>query len=380
MKVLIFSVAYTPFVGGAEVAVKEITDRISDIEFHMLTVNLDGRQKKYEQIGNVHVHRVGGAFCRGMVGKLAFPFLGALRARSLHRMHRFDTTWSIMANYAGFAALFFSYIKPQVPFLLTLQEGDPIPYIKRQVWFVYPLFQQIFRRASRVQAISNYLADFARDMGARGEISVIPNGVDFELFSKPADPARIADLRQKFVFTADDIVLVTASRLVQKNGIEDVINALPRLPDSYKFLIAGVGPLEKQLRARVRAISVSSRVVFAGFVPHADLPAYFQMSHVFVRPSLSEGMGNAFIEAMAACLPVVATSVGGIADFLEDNVTGFVCRVQNSESVADRVRASVEQKEIREKVIENGTRLARDTYNWNIIARNMKTFLNLSQK
>jgi len=57
-RVLIFSLAYYPHVGGAEVALKEITDRISDIEFHLITLNFGG-EKREEKIGNVFVHRVG---------------------------------------------------------------------------------------------------------------------------------------------------------------------------------------------------------------------------------------------------------------------------------------------------------------------------------
>ncbi|MEK7179532.1 MAG: hypothetical protein AAB689_00700, partial [Patescibacteria group bacterium] len=57
-RVLIFSLAYYPHVGGAEIALKEITDEISDIEFHLITLNF-GEEKKKEKIGNVFVHRVG---------------------------------------------------------------------------------------------------------------------------------------------------------------------------------------------------------------------------------------------------------------------------------------------------------------------------------
>jgi len=62
-KILIFSTAYCPFVGGAEVAVKEITDRLGeDFEFDMITARLDNSLPRYEKIGNVDVHRVGFSF------------------------------------------------------------------------------------------------------------------------------------------------------------------------------------------------------------------------------------------------------------------------------------------------------------------------------
>ncbi|MCG2695311.1 hypothetical protein L6261_04530, partial [Candidatus Parcubacteria bacterium] len=58
-KILIFSTVYYPFVGGAEVAIKEITDRIGDIEFDMVTLRFDKNLPKFEKIGNVNVYRIG---------------------------------------------------------------------------------------------------------------------------------------------------------------------------------------------------------------------------------------------------------------------------------------------------------------------------------
>ena len=77
-RILIFSVAYYPtFIGGAEIAVKEITDRTHDLEFDMITLNLDGKQKLQERIGNVMIYRIGGP---GRFSKLLFPFTAAQKA------------------------------------------------------------------------------------------------------------------------------------------------------------------------------------------------------------------------------------------------------------------------------------------------------------
>jgi hypothetical protein len=80
-RILIFSVAYHPFIAGAEIAVKEITDHILDIEFDMITVNLDGKQKSFERIGNVNIYRVG----RGTIGKFLLPVAGFFKARALQK-------------------------------------------------------------------------------------------------------------------------------------------------------------------------------------------------------------------------------------------------------------------------------------------------------
>ena len=374
MKILVFSVAFHPFIGGAEIAVKEITDRNPDIEFHLVTVNLDGKQLKEEKIGNVFVYRVGS----GSLGKLFFPFFGLVKGLSLHSKHTFSATWSILAGYSGFAALFFKYLKPNVPFILNLQEGDPIEYIKRQVWFVYPLFVQIFRKADRIQAISNYLADFARSMGARVTILVIPNGVDVSQFSKEFPVQELESLKTKLGKKSGDTFLVTSSRLVLKNGVEDVISALTFLPQNVKFLILGTGPLEAELKRLARKLDLLDRVIFQGFVDQNDVPKYLKISDIFIRPSLSEGMGISFIEAMSARIPVIATPVGGIPDFLKDpsadlrKATGLFCEVQNPKSIAEIVNKLISDPALGETITSNAHNLVKEKFDWNLVAKDMR--------
>ncbi len=388
---LIFSLAYFPrLVGGAEVAVKEITDRIDveDIEFHMVTLSTDKAEPREERLGNAIVHRIGfgtTAGARFAFNKYLFPFLAAMKGARLHRTLRFDFTWAIMANFAGFAALFFKLFHMDVPFVLTLQEGDPIEYIKNESFkikvgslrlpvrfLVYPFFEMIFTHADRIQAISRYLADFGKGMGAKADPVVVPNGVDVDKFSTFVPQGEIERVRQEIGKGDGEAFVVTASRLVAKNAVGDIVAALPHLAPSVKLLVVGQGPLEAELRASARRLGVESRVVFKGYVPHADLPAYLQASDVFVRPSLSEGFGNSFIEAMAAGIPVVATPVGGIVDFLKDKETGLFCEVGNPEDVARKVQVALQDKGLREEIVDNALHMVVDRYDWKIVAKQMK--------
>ena len=105
MRILIFSTAYFPFVGGAEVAVKEITDRISDHEFDMITARMSRKIPKFEKMGNVIVYRVGIGI--PFFDKALLAILGHFKALKLHSKHSYGLVWSIMASYSGFAALAF---------------------------------------------------------------------------------------------------------------------------------------------------------------------------------------------------------------------------------------------------------------------------------
>lgn len=410
-KILIFSVAYYPkFVGGAEVAVKEITDRVSEdeYEFHLLTLRLDKSLPRYEKIGNVHVYRLG--FALRMkdsadslrfplhLNKYLYPFLSAWYALKLSKKHRFDMTWAVMANYSGFGALFFKWLRPKIPMLLTLQEGDPIEYIKREAlsvrvgslkipvsFFMLPILKKIFKKADMIQAISTYLANFGKSMGFRGEPIVVPNGVDVSLFTKDLDVGSREKTRSELGLENGDVALVTTSRLVIKNGVGDVISALALLPEKYKFVVFGEGYLEKDLRSRIKVLKLENRVFLNGFLSHKDMPQMLKACDIFIRPSLSEGMGNSFIEAMAARLPVVATREGGIADFLFDpnspgyeseiGQTGYVCEKENPESIKDAIlRASSDPS--RDEVIENAYKMSINKYNWEKVTKEIINVFN----
>ncbi len=372
-KVLIFSLAYGPrFWGGAEIAVKEITDRIApeNISFDMITLRFDSVLPREEKMGNIFIHRIGFSAKKPdvkdlssfplLANKYLFPFLAFWKAVALHRENRYNATWAIMANYAGFAALFFKLAYPKVFYLLTLQEGDPIPYIKRRVRFVYPLFKRIFTKADAVQAISRYLAAFGAEMGARTSPVVIPNGVDAAFFREGKE-------RHFPGLNEGPKTLITTSRLVRKNAIEDIMEALTFLPSDVRLLVLGIGPLERELKEKAELLGVKGRVLFLGHKPHTKMVRYLADAHVFVRPSLSEGMGNSFLEAMAAGLPVIATPVGGIPDFLRHEETGLFCEVKNPRSIARQVARLFAERTLREKIIINARRLALTKYNWDTI-------------
>jgi glycosyltransferase involved in cell wall biosynthesis len=384
-RVLIFSLAYCPFVGGAELAVKEITDRVpsKEITFHMITLRFDRRLPRVEKIGNIMVYRVG--FSKEdpspqellrfpmYLTKIAYPLVAFYKAMVLHRKYRYDAVWSLMA-YAGFPAVLFKLLYRNIPLALTLQEGDSVSHMTKRlrIRLVFPLYRMVFMKARVVQAISAYLAQFARSMGARCPIEVIPNGVDLERFRFSLPDSQKTKLRRQLGIEDTDKVLITASRLVKKNALDVVIDAMRYLPNEVKFLILGAGPLKEALQRRTLDYKLQTRIKFLGHVAPAKLPEYLQVADVFVRPSRSEGMGSAFIEAMAVGVPVVATAVGGIVDFLRDKDTGMFCHVDDPEHLAKVVKILLTDDTLRSHIIRNARELVREKYDWNIIVRSVR--------
>ncbi|MEA1962812.1 MAG: glycosyltransferase family 4 protein [Patescibacteria group bacterium] len=388
-KILIFSIAYYPFCGGAEVAVKENTDRIKDFQFDMVTLRFDKKLSKFEKIGNINVYRIG--FCGNSVdisdlnkfplkiNKYLFPFLAYLKARKLYKKNKYDIVWAIMANYSGFGALFFKIFHKKVKYLLTLQEGDPLDYYRKRIGMLFSFFKKIFTKADSIQVISKYLGDYACDMGFKGKPILVPNAVNIKHFSSEYKEEELRAFKKKLGKEKDDIFVITTSRLAKKNAIGDVIKAFEFLPKNIKFLILGIGPDEKKIRELAKEKKVDERILFLGYVDHKIIPKYLKISDIFIRPSLSEGFGNSFVEAMAAGIPVIATPVGGIVDFLFDpdknpdkKPTGIFCEVNNPESIADKINRLTKNPSLVEEIIGNAKELAVKKYDWDIIAKDME--------
>ena len=374
-KVLIFSLAYIPFVGGAELAVKEITDRIDDTEFDLITFRFDKKWPKFERIGNVNIYRISG-------GKTLFPFLAFCKASRLNRERKYPVVWSIMANRAGFAALFFKLWNPKIKYLLTLQEGDALDYPEKRMGlakiFIGGLFKKVFRKADHVQAISNYLADWAGSMGAKAPIEVVPNGVDISKIKNTRPQRQSATLAG--ATTQNTKVIITTSRLVYKNGIDVLIRAAAELKKTaseinFKVQILGSGQEEKKLKDLARELKVDEAVQFLGHIEPGKVYDYLAKADIFARPSRSEGLGSSFLEAVGAGLPVIGTPVGGIPDFLKDNETGLFCEVDNPKDLAEKIKTLMTNEVLAKRIAENGRQLVLEKYDWNNIAKQMQNTL-----
>lgn len=389
-KVLIFSLTYYPdLVGGDGVAIKEITDRIaqSDIEFHMVTLRFDSRLPREQLFGNVHVHRIG--FTKEApspadlkrfplhYNKHLFQILAAFKGLSLHRRHHFDAVWAMMAHSSGVPAAIFKLARPSVPYILTLQEGDPPEYIERLMRPVLPLFRRAFTSANVVQVISSFLGEWARRMGYKGPIEIIPNGASVE--KKPPSPEEVKELKGNLGKRDGDIYLVTVSRLVHKNAVDDCIRAVALLPKHFHLLVVGGGPDEAMLKQLADELGVGSRVRFTGQVDRTETARYRAVSDIFVRPSRSEGMGNSFASAMASRIPIITTQEGGLSDFIFDakrnpdkETTAWVVDKDNPAQIADAALDIVANPEQAKKVIDTCYALVHEKYNWDFIVRDMR--------
>lgn len=366
-RVLIFSLSYFPHVGGAEIAIREITNRIPDIEFHLITLRFQATDLSEERVGNVLVHRVGNG--GSYLQKILFVPRSARLAARLRTEHRFDAFWAMM-SYMVLPPALLRLWGVRVPCVLTLQDGDPFEHVFTRPLILpfLPLLKYGFRHATKISVLSTYLATWAERMGYTGQPVIIPNGVAVQAFAS----AMPIDVGKK----SGEFWLITSSRLVHKNAVDTVIRALVLLPNYVHFLILGSGPEEAKLRALTNTLGLTDRVHFKGYVSHANLPGYLHAADAFVRPSRTEGFGSSFVEAMAVGLPVIATQEGGIADFLFDAKrnpecapTGFAVDRDVPEQIAIATKEIMTDPEKVQHVRENAFALVRENYDWDGVAR-----------
>lgn len=375
--IFIFSTAYLPLVGGAEVAVKEITERITNYNFILLTAKMKRGLLKSEKIGNIQIHRLGFGFS---FDKILLPFLAFFKYFSIIRNLKLEIRnsifWGMMASYGSIGAYFIKIIKPEIPFLLTLQEGDSEEHLQKGKFGLVGFFgKRIIRKADKIQAISNYLKDFAFRQGARSPIHVVPNGVDLKKYKTQS--IKHKNLKLEYNIKDDEKIVITTSRLVYKNGIDILIKSIYELKKidpglKIKLLVLGDGGLRNELENLTEELNLKNETVFLGFVPQDEIYDYLKMADVFVRPSRSEGLGNSFLEAMATEVPVIGAAVGGIPDFLTDGETGLFCETDNYKDLAEKIRLILEDSKLREKIIQNAKKLIQEKYDWEKISKKMK--------
>jgi glycosyltransferase involved in cell wall biosynthesis len=391
-KILIFSLGYYPkHVGGAEVAIKEITDRLgAAYEFHLICNRYDSTLPVTEKIGNVTVHRIGFTTKNPSMAdlrkfplhlnKLWYQVAAYSVAKRLHQQSNFHAIWGMMAHATGVPAGRFKRTFPDVRYILSLQEGDRPDAIDKKMRVFGRAWQAAFLQADVIQVISNFLGHWAKRKGYQGNIIRVPNAVNIKLFTQNYSDEQLALARHDMNLQPDDTALVTTSRLVFKNGIDTVIAALPYLASNVKFVVFGTGPDESKLKRQATALGVADRVIFKGFIDHAVMPQYLKACDIFIRPSRSEGMGNSFVEAMAAELPVIATQAGGIADFLFDATrnpdqaaTGWAVDVDAPKQIAAAVEAIMADPPTTKNTVANAKAMALSEYDWDLVAQDMQT-------
>ncbi len=214
-----------------------------------------------------------------------------------------------------------------------------------------------------------------RRMGAAAsKIHRLSGGVDSERFYPDTEAAE--RLRAEHELQAQPVIC-TASRLARHKGHRHVLQALrlvvEQLPDTH-YVIVGEGPYQPELERFAERYSVSEHVTFVGRVSDEELRAYYTMADIMAMPSFdipghpNEGLGLTYLEANACGTPVIGADSGGVAEIIEDGVSGLLVPPRDHRALAEALLKLLRDPEYVAKLGEYGRRRALSDFSWAQVA------------
>jgi glycosyltransferase involved in cell wall biosynthesis len=349
MKIAILVGVFPPkWFGGIEIATYNLASHLArkGHEVHVITSHDDGLPDLSEENG-FYVHRVARLKIH-IVGILPFWIRIYLLIRKIKPdvVHSQTTLYSIPAEAAK------KFLK--IPYVVW-GRGSEIYSPGRLLSIIS---KSPLQNADAVLALTE---DMKREMQkvCPREVSVIPNGISLEKFKVSS--------RYKKESTR---TVIFVGRLHPVKGIQYLIEAMTivhqKMPDT-KLIIVGDGAERSRLEKHVKELDLNDCIQFAGKVPQERIPEFMHQADIFVLPSLSEGFPSVLLEAMASGLPVIATSVGGIPELIDEGINGFLVNIKRPDEIADRILTLMQNDDIRKEMSANNREKA-ELFTWDMVA------------
>ena len=179
------------------------------------------------------------------------------------------------------------------------------------------LSRRVCRRVACVVVPSGKVERLLRSYGVKRRIEVIPTGIDLSAYRQAPDPKRQEELRKKLGIPKGKRVLLYLGRMAKEKGLEELMEYLAQAGrKDAVLLLVGDGPDREEALACAREKKLP--VIFAGMVPHGEVPDYYRLGDIFVTASTSETQGLTYFEALAAGLPVLCRKDPCLEGVIED--------------------------------------------------------------
>lgn len=305
--------------------------------------------------------------------KLKLPALVAAEwwaARRQLARRRYDLVHSHWLLPQGFVGRFVS--RPAaLPHVVTVHGGDVFALRGRAL---SACKKMVLRSADCVTVNSSVTEGAVRELVAEPpRLERVPMGIEVTELSEE-ERARAARLRSD----QKGLLSLFVGRLVEEKGIFDLLEAHALLVEKYpdaQLWIAGEGQEKERLRARAVERGLASSVRLLGWVQPDEVRLYLAAADVFIGPSKQsktgwrEAQGLTFLEAMSVGTPVVATRSGGIVDSIEHEETGLLVSEGEPGEIAHAVVRLIEERELRQRLVENAGRHVRARFSRDASAR-----------
>jgi glycogen synthase len=218
--------------------------------------------------------------------------------------------------------------------------------------YIHGVEHWMANRADRVITCSAYMREHVADVYGLEEhrISVIQNGID------PSELVPVADLdslRSEFARPDERLVLLVG-RLVYEKGFQLALEALPALIErlgGVRFIVAGSGTAEQELRDQARALGLDAHGTFVGWIGDDVLHSLYRIADLTVVPSIYEPFGLVALEAMASGCPCLVADTGGLREVVPHEDVGLRFRSRDPESLGMMAERLLTDSQLRERLV-----------------------------
>ncbi len=378
MRSLILSWEYPPLIeGGLARHVRKLAENMSQlgVEVHVLTRG-DERAPDEEEVNGVHVHRVREPHRPRELSEFVtwIEHMNAdMLAAGVELGDRFD--FDIVHGHDWLVAGAGDHLanRFRCPLVTTIHATE---YGRHQGWVdkhpqshIHGVERWIVNRADRVIACSSYMREHISDVFGVEErtVEVIPNGID------PADLQPVADLealRAEFAQPDEKLVLLVG-RLVYEKGFQVALEALPTLIErvgNVRFLIAGSGTHEEELKKQAEELGLLDHGIFLGWIGDDVLHSLYLISDLTVVPSIYEPFGLVALEAMASGCPCLVADTGGLREVVPNREVGLRFRSRDPQSLAEMAEQILTDDELRDRLVTEASDHVL-TFDWMDVAK-----------
>ncbi|MEM2211835.1 MAG: glycosyltransferase family 4 protein [Candidatus Nezhaarchaeales archaeon] len=202
----------------------------------------------------------------------------------------------------------------------------------------------------------------------REKVKIVRNAIDAQRFNPNIN---CEGLRQAIQLQQGEKVVLYVGRIDPLKGVEEIIEAAPIVLKEVnaKFLLVGEGTPRtiKEVRRRLASLKVEQNFKLIGPIPNREMPKYYCLADVFILPSRGgEGIPRSILEAMACAKPVIATSVGGIAEAVKNGENGFLIPVKDPKALAQKLITLLKNDALRREMGKRGRELVEKEFNWEV--------------
>jgi glycosyltransferase involved in cell wall biosynthesis len=359
LKVLCFGRFFDEIPGGMQTHVEHLFESLrGEVEFVHLVPSRDSRG----HVGSVRGFSLIRTPSWNVDGSLALSPSLISAARRLHQQHRFDLVHlhlpDPMSHLASMA------IPSRVPRVLTWHADITRQKLLRVLYG--PWQSRLLKQSKAIIAAtpshissSGPLSAMQSDAQQARKLHVIPFGFDLAHYTQPQ--ALTERLRLQYPGTR----IFALGRHVYYKGFDVLIRAMAGLPADTQLIIGGDGPLTAEWKALAAQSPAASRIHFAGLIPSADLPAYFQACDIFCLPAVNqaEAFGIVQVEAMACGKPVVSSRLNNGVDFVnQDGVTGYTTLPSDVGALAQALNRLIAEPDLRARLGEQARERAQTEF------------------